>query len=188
MNETTRKTLELFVEKTDELYEYIAAGNRLGGLMGVYSNTDGKTWKLHKEVNGFVVTFRWFIQSERDDTLDIALYASHRNGLAKTPRLFSLTDVSNEWSAAVTSAWAAGNNFLDLNLSDIETPMTRRKVVDVFIYGNIVHATQRDTFKDWQKDPEQFGRLSLHFTSTLAFMFFEWIRPVADACKKELAR
>ena len=186
MNETSRKTLELFIEKAEKLHEYIAEVNHLGGLIGVYRNRGDDDWKRYPELDGFVITFRWFLQPEGKDEFDISLYPSTRNGIAKRPKLLDLDDVSVHWKEVVTKAWESGNEFLKLELIDIDEPITRWKVLDAFIYGDIVHATQRETLKEWQRNPDLFGKLSLHFSVSLVFMFFEWILPVAEASRQEL--
>ncbi len=188
MNETSRKTLELFIEKAEKLHEYISEDNHLGGLIGVYSSIGEDDWKRYPELDGFVTTFRWFLQPEGIDEFDISLFPSTRGGLAKRPKLLDLTDVSDNWKGVVEKAWESGKDFLKLELIDIDEPITRWKVLEVFIYGDIVHATQRETFKEWQRNPDLFGKLSLHFTSSLAFIFFELILPVAEASKQELGR
>lgn len=188
MNETSRKKLELFIEKAEKLHEYISEVNHLGGLIGVYRNIGDDDWKRYPELDGFVTTFRWFLQPEGKDEFDISLYPSTRNGVAKRPKLLDLANVSDNWKEVVTKAWESGNDFLKLELIDIDEPITRWKVLDVFIYGDIVHATQRETFKEWQRNPDLFGKLSLHFSDSIAFMFFEWILPVAEASKQELGR
>ncbi len=189
MNETSRKTLELFIEKAEKLREYLSKeGNHFGGLIGIYSSIGEDDWQRYPELDGFVNTFRWFLLSTPNGKFDISLYPSQRDGTPKRPRLLDLADVSDAWKKVVEKAWEAGNAFLKLELIDIEEPITRQKVLEVFIYGDIVHPTQRETFLEWQRNPDLYGKLSLHFTSSLAFMFFEWILPVAEATRQELRR
>ncbi len=189
MNRTSRKTLELFIEKAEKLREYVSKeGGHFGGLLGIYSTIGADDWKRYPELDGFVTTFRWFLQPTHNGEFDISLYPSKRDGTPMRPKLLDFTDVSDVWKEVVEKVWEAGIAFLKLELIDIEEPITRWKVLDVFMYGDIVHPTQRETFLAWQGNPNLYGKLSLHFTDTLAFMFFEWILPVAEATKRELGR
>jgi hypothetical protein len=82
MDDEARKTLELFVEKADRLVKYIKenhARNSLvvnpGGLIGVFRNAEGEEWQIASTLDGFLVTFRMFVQP-RDR---IALYPLARD-------------------------------------------------------------------------------------------------------------
>jgi hypothetical protein len=184
MNELSQTTLALFIEKADQLHEYIGADNHLGGLLGVYSTTNGDTWRLYPEIYGFVLNYRRFIQQEKK--YDISLYPLKSDGSIRCPKLLDLADVSEGWKAEVSNAWQAGSNFLTLNLSDVG--ITRRTILDVFLYGEMIHTTQYETFKQWKDDPAFFGKVGLHFTEALGFTFFEYIRPLAEVSRRELLR
>jgi hypothetical protein len=67
-------------------------------------------------------------------------------------------------------------------------PITRRQILETFLYGDNVHvnATQRETFNQWRRLPDLFGELQLEFVTILGFMFGQ-ICEVAEACKHELS-
>ncbi|BCL79604.1 hypothetical protein ccbrp13_20690 [Ktedonobacteria bacterium brp13] len=186
MNETSRQILELFVEKAEELLQYSATVNKLGGLFSIYADAGKENWQLYPEVKGFVVTFRRFIQQEKH--FDISLYPFRRDGSIQRPKLLDLTDVSEHWKEAANHAWEAGYQFLTLPLPDINQPTTRQKVLEVFIYGDMLHSTQYQQYKEWKSNPELYGKLCRHFDDGLAFTFLKYILPLAEASTRELQR
>ena len=63
------------------------------------------------------------------------------------------------------------NHYLDSKISiNIygDTP-TRRKLLDVFVYGGLAHATpeKKDIYDQWKKIPIVFGMIEVEFCSTL---------------------
>jgi len=184
MDEITRNTLELFIEKTERMLRYITSSNYLGGLFDTYSMDNGKTWDIHIEADGSILTFRRFIQREK--TLDISLYPLRKNGSIDRPKLLDLPDVSDEWKQVVTTAWTKGSEFLTLDLPDV--PFTRLQILEVFIYGDAIHPTKYKQFKAWKNDTVLYGKVVQHFKDVLGFLFFEHIQTVAEACRKELRK
>jgi hypothetical protein len=55
-------------------------------------------------------------------------------------------------------------------------------------YGEHAHATQRNIFKQWQQSPDLYAKLILELPTILAFTFFEYIMPLAEAATQELNR
>ncbi len=184
MNETSRKTLELFIEKAEELAKYVSEHN-YGGLMGVFRNVGEEEWQIHPEIRGFLLTFRMFIQSGDG----IALYVSKQDS-PKRPKLLDLTGMSDSWYEKVEQAYKWVADALAIappNLIYDGQPITRWKVLETFLYGKFAHATKREIFNQWQRVPDLFGNLQFEFVSILAFMFGE-ILAVAEASKQELGR
>src|SRR3989442_811652 len=101
MDDEARKTLELFVEKVDRLAKYVMendAHNSIvvnpGGLMGVFRHAEDEEWQIASTLDGFLVTFRMFVQP-RDR---IALYPlardSQRQPIPQKPELLALPGLS----------------------------------------------------------------------------------------------
>src|SRR6266478_9351257 len=97
MDEIARTTLELFVEKTERLAKYVRendARNSLvvnpGGLVGVFRNAREEEWQIASTLDGFLVTFRMFVQPGDK----IALYSlerdSQRQPKRQKPKLLDL--------------------------------------------------------------------------------------------------
>lgn len=185
MDEITRQTLLLFTEKAEKLQDYIRIDNHLGGLIGVYSTKGENDWQWFEEINVFIMTFRWFLIPGRNVAYDIALYPYSEKGTPRRPRLLDLPGISADWKARAQKAWEEGTAFLALPLPNLGQPITRWQALEVFLYGDIVHQTQRDAFLAWQKGPT-FGKFLLHCTDSLLFLFETWIFPLSEASKREL--
>lgn len=197
MNETSRETLELFVEKAERLAKYIRendARNTIvvnpGGLMGVFRNAAEEEWQIASTLDGFLVTFRVFVQP-RDG---IALYSlerdSHRQPKRQKPKLLDLEGLSPDWYEKVGQAYKYIDDALNIaRFSYNGQPITRREILEAFLYGDGVHmeASHRETLKQWRQLPDLFGDLQFEYTTILGFMFGQ-IMEVAEAAKQELAR
>jgi hypothetical protein len=195
MDEASRTTLELFVEKVERLAKYIRendARNTIvinpGGLMGVFRNGEDKEWQVASTLDGFLVTFRMFVQP-RDK---IALYSLERvsQGQPKQqkPKLLDIEGLSPDWYEKVKQAYTHIDDALNIaRFSYNGQSITRREILETFLYGDGVHinVTYRETLKQWRRLPDLFGDLQLEFTITLVFMFSQ-ISAVAEACKHEL--
>jgi hypothetical protein len=69
----------------------------------------------------------------------------------------------------------------------VASTITRRKILETFLYGDNVHVnvTDRETFNQWRRLPDLFRELQLEFVTILGFMFGR-ILEVAAASKQEL--
>ena len=67
-------------------------------------------------------------------------------------------------------------------------PITRRKVLETFLYGDNVHvnAPERETYNEWRRNADLFGDLKFEFVTILGFIFAR-ILEVAEACRHELS-
>ena len=198
MDNETRTTLELFVEKADRLKKYIIEnvdrngiiGNP-GGLVGVFRRPEDKEWQIASTLDGVLVTFRMFVQP-RDR---IALYPlardSHRQPIPQRPGLLDLPGLSSGWYEKVEQAYQLIDAALVIappSLVYNSEPITRRRILETFLYGDNVHvnAPERETFNEWRQNAAFFGDLKFEFVSILGFMFAQ-IREVAETCRHELA-
>jgi hypothetical protein len=198
MDDEARKTLELFVEKADRLVKYIRenhARNSIvvnpGGLIGVFRNAEGEEWQIASTLDGFLVTLRMFVQP-RDR---IALYPlardSQRQPIPQKPKLLNLPGLSPGWCEKVERAYQLVDALLVItppNLIYNGESITRRKVLETFLYGDNVHvnAPERETFNEWRRNSDLFGELQFEFLNILGFIFSR-ILEVAEACRFELS-
>lgn len=186
MDDNTRKTLELFVEKAGKLAKYVSEMAFYGGLMGVFRHSEEDEWQIHPAIEGFILTFRMFIH-KRDG---IALYRVNIHGQPVRPELLDLQGMSESWHGRVNRAykWIADALVITPeNLKVYNESLTRWKILETFVYGEYAHAepTHNETINQWRRDPDLFGKLRFEFVSVLQFMFGQ-ILEVAAASKHEL--
>lgn len=196
MDEASRTTLELFVEKVERLAKYVRendARNTIvinpGGLMGVFRNAEDEEWQVASTLDGFLVTFRMFVQP-RDK---IAFYSLERDSQGQPkrqkPKFLDIDGLSPDWYEKIEQAYKYIDDALNVaRFSYNGQSITRREILETFLYGDGVHinATHRETLKQWRRLPDLFGDLQLEFTTILVFMFSQ-ISAVAEACKHELS-
>lgn len=198
MDDEARKTLELFVEKADRLVKYVRenhARNSIvvnpGGLIGIFRHAEDEEWQIASTLDGFLVTFRMFVQP-RDR---IALYPlardQQRQPVPQKSELLNLPGLFPEWYEKVERAYQLVDAALAItpaNLMYNGEPITRRKVLETFLYGDNVHvnAPERETYNEWRRNADLFGDLKFEFVTILGFIFAR-ILEVAEACRHELS-
>src|SRR5438105_432392 len=92
-HQDTIETLELFIEKAEELAQYAASTHYFGGLLGVFRRGEEEEWQMYQEIRGLLLTFRMFIQSNEN----IAIFPVSIKGQLKRPKLLDLTGLSGYW-------------------------------------------------------------------------------------------
>ncbi len=186
MIEATRRTLELFIEKTETLRDWIVWVNNFGGLLGIFRNSEEEEWRFYREIQGFLNTFRLFIQRRERIAL---YYPRDSRGRKERPSLLDLPGTSDAWREKVKQAYDWIDMLLAAELPDLkydDQPVTRWKVLETFLYGHFVHTTRDETYRQWRQDRKSFEELMHHFMGTVQFMFGQ-IQEVAEASKQELA-
>src|SRR5437879_4197372 len=127
VNQASRETLELFVEKTEKLKD------NYRGVMGIFRNAEEEEWQFYREIDGFLLTFRIFIQ-QRDG---IALYVPRRGmqDQPDRPKLLDLPGMSDSWHGKVEQAYKWVVDALAIappNLIYNDKPITRWEVLETF--------------------------------------------------------
>jgi hypothetical protein len=142
-----RRTLRLFNEKAEKLngLQFLAAlragkgSYKFEGRVGKPMQVTGDLATVD-EVDAFVLTFRLFIQDNESISIRrlAALYA-------ETPELASLTD-------RVSGIRSKMNGYLDGNSPIVwqKQPVSRRRILDVFLYGGLAH-THRDKTEEYSR-------------------------------------
>jgi len=196
VDEASRTTLELFIEKAERLAKYVRendARNSIvvnpGGLMGVFRNAEEEEWQVASTLDGVLVTFRMFVQPGDG----IALYSlerdSKRQPKRQKPKLLDIADLSPGWYEKVGQVYKNIDNALNIaRFSYNGQSITRREILETFLYGDNVHmnAIHRETFNQWRRLPDLFGELQHEFVTILGFMFVQ-IWEVAEASRHELS-
>jgi len=111
-------------------------------------------------IDEFVLTLRFFIQDNET--------TSFRN----ISKIYSKIPVSAEFKKEFSDLRRELNEYLDSNTTitiNGET-LTRRKILDVFVYGNLAHENpdKKQTFDKWMRYPLLTELLELEFDSILA--------------------
>ena len=166
MKEHIKTTLELFVEKANELveedftqfikefghtlsYHYVAEAQEFT------TNTVAPTQTMHKS---FLLTYRMFVQaSEHMRFIDPRKPVS--------PELLD-SSLSPQWLEEVQDVVKTIHTFLlekpkllvEINLIDQQgnrrtESLTRWDILETFLYGDYSHATQRERLKNWLSTP-----------------------------------
>lgn len=191
MEERTKKVLELFIKKADKLksrsfIKYIVDGGELTLRMTENAPLE-KFGPDDEAAEAFIPTFRLFFQDSNGFSfkyLDEVISNDHA--------------LSEYWKQEVRSVRNWLNQFLDgpsLLSVNSEVP-TRRNVMDVFFYGDLLHTSTdkkqgifgrswREQFELWeqQESVHYFYQLEL---ASIMFNIFHAIMHVSEISKKEI--
>lgn len=213
LSEDTRNTLELFVERTEALAQFVSANPFGGGIVGLFREVDEQEWQIHSAINGTLCILRSFLQRQDGITLFSVEEARPDQAEGRGPRFLqtligplpslgqlpplrrpNLLDlnVSASWLDAVHHAY--DQIYLTLAIEP-ETlffngqKITRFEVFTTFLYGKFVHVTaeKRQKYRQWKSEPELFNKLKETFMESLALIIGQ-IMEVANASREELAR
>ncbi len=212
LSEDTQNTLELFVERTEALAQFVSTNPFGGGVVGLFRNVDEQEWQIHSAINGTLCILRSFLQSQDHITLFSVEEARPQQAELRGPRflqtllgplpslgqlpplrrpnLFDL-NVSARWRETVYHAYEQIYLALAIepdNLLYNGQKITRFEVFNTFFYGKFVHVTteKRKKYNQWKSEPELFNKLKEVFMDSLA-MIIGQIMEVANASKEELA-
>ncbi len=183
--------LELFIERTETLAQFVSETSFFGGLFGIFRNTKEEEWQIHPLIYGSLCILRSFLQSSDC----IALYLLERDAPEKPPRrpeLLDLPGTSDNWREVVNQAYQWIDKALAIapeNLTYKGKAITRFEVLDTFLYGKFVHLNieKRVTYNQWKSEPDLFEKLQDVFVNqTLSFILGQ-ISDVAAASRRELA-
>jgi hypothetical protein len=115
-----------------------------------------------QEIGEFVLTFRFFIQD------------NERCSLRNLRRLYETMPVSSELRTEFLKLSDDLNKFLDSEPRDVKInidkePLTNRRIMEVFIYGDLAHANaeKAEVFANWKRNPLGFPFLELQFNNIL---------------------
>jgi hypothetical protein len=189
MNGKTRRALELFVERADELEK--------GGFIKYLGENRPITLTVTSQDDGMSL-----IEAKGpDDDATKAMIATIRPFMGQRPISFGsiveLCDdpgLSSEWKSLVVTNRNDVNSYLDNQVAIVEPPgellLTRRAILDIFIYGKILHIDddkKHKIYEKWQSDKFFFLLLTTEFYATLAGLA-RAVFAIAEISKSELAK
>ena|SRR5579875_291011 len=202
----TKETLELFVEKAEELAQDAASTQHFNGLLGVFRTDETEGWQTYRELKGHLLSFRIFIQPNEH----LAIFPISVQGQIKRPKLLDLPNVSPLWREQAERVYynivalfcgydeakkvqnSTATLFIDRDLTPLPTgysynnkPITRWEILDIFLYGLFAHTTKHKIIKQWQQDPILFGNLKFEFVGIVGFISGQ-IWELMQASKEEL--
>jgi hypothetical protein len=150
MRKETREALEFFIEKTERLksLNLIKTPKPLsfklsGNQEGMYLET---TEPDDNDLQAYILTFRFFIDKKEHCSFQ---WLAHN--------VLDDSGLSNEWKEKFLATREELNKYLDklpdMQLArDGEEPLTRRDIMNLFLFGDLSHAT-------WTREPTKVQRL-----------------------------
>lgn len=167
--ETYLRALKLFNEKADKLLQsmFVKFIQEKKKFTVRYNAKKGEPVRLIKllpdehAVDEFVLTFRFFIQDNED--------SSFRN----MTHLYEELPISQSLKDEFFDLAERLNEFLDsepqIKFKIFEEASRNRKIMEVFIYGNIAHVnlSKKKIFDEWKKNTVVFPLLEFQFNSIL---------------------
>lgn len=187
MQDETRQTLQLIVDKAEKLRGYAFERHvSETGLDFSAQRLPDDTWEItfglpdEKERDAFLLTFRLFYQ---------------RNELMSFLRLEDLLkdkDLSKEFKNVTTQVRATFLGYLQghsqYTVELFEGQPTRKEMIDVGLYGGLAHANNPDTvaqYRQWTRDEVRAALFHQEFTKFLV-VILGMIYSLADAARAEL--
>ena len=163
------RALKLFNEKADKLLQsmFVKFIKEKREFTVQFSAKKGEAVRLGKQlpnqhaIDEFVLTFRFFIQDNEDSSF------------RKMTRLYEELPISQNLKDEFFDLAKKLNEFLDsepsIKFKIFKETLRNRKIMEVFIYGNIAHANPRKKkiFDEWKKDQIVFPLLEFEFNSIL---------------------
>jgi len=139
------KLFELFDEKSQELFKSNFSQNLSGsGVTIKWNKGQGFTPNLRKgpdyeSIKNFVITFRNFILNS--DPISIRNMA----------KIYDVLSEGNDFKERFQDARKKFNEYLDsLTIIDYNgEKLSNRKLIDTYIYGDVIHLEKHDEFKAW---------------------------------------
>lgn len=169
MKNTHSDALRLFNEKADKLSQLGFTRRMLGNNIQVeISGERGKPIEIirngpnQEEIDAFVLTFRFFYQD------------NERSSLRNLAEIYNGLSVSDELKHEFVEARKAINEFLDnpppITIKFLGEKLTRRKILEVFIYGGLAHANpeKKIIYDKWMLMPPLGNILLNEFCVILA--------------------
>ncbi len=159
----------MFNEKADELASstFVQKLVNDGSKLTFSFNRENDTGLLAERIGpnkndfkSFLLDYRFFIQDNE--------VSSFRN-LNKLYFEAPISEKSRKWMEVINGDL---NDFLDewTGITHNELPLTRRIILDTFIYGGFAHAniSKQTLFKNWQSVPPFFPLVEYEFVNTLS--------------------
>jgi hypothetical protein len=189
MRNDTKEALEFFVEKAERLRSLNIINKPKELSLRFVTDEDGTSIETTRpddnDIQAYILTFRFFIDKKE-----------HCSFLWLASNVLNDNKLSDSWKDKFIATRDELNAYLDqlppMRLSkEDEEPMTRRGIMDLFLFGDLSHATwnleNRRRFKDWTDQIWTKDFLTNQFVEILLFSF-SMIDRVANESRLELER
>ena len=138
------------------------------------------------EIDAFILTFRFFYQP------------GERSSFGKMADAYRASDVEaalkDEFIASVDEL----NKFLDNPPDDFQIEfkgelLTRRRILEIFMYGDLAHANKADKvkiFNEWASVPGHFpfAQNEFNYTLTKTFQVIEYLKELNERALEQLRK
>ncbi|MGB2964482.1 MAG: hypothetical protein WBB69_10910 [Anaerolineales bacterium] len=190
MRQDTFEAIELFVEKAEKLktVDFVKSPKlaQFHWSWNQGNETVEITGPRSQDIDALILTYRFFFDQKE--------HCSFR-WLAEN--VLNDSDLSEKWKNGFCELRDSINNYLDsypsikVKNDSYPSPMTNLEIKDLFLYGNLSHATwnmeNRNKFKQWMSHRATKGLLTSQFVEIL-FVTLDVIFKVSDLCKSELEK
>jgi hypothetical protein len=184
------KSLKLFNEKVDKLSNsrFIRSiGLPGGGFKMSFKQNDAGVMEAKAErkgpddeaISAAALTLRFFVQNnERISLRNISRY--YADNLIDDSLTKRYEEIRNEL-----------NDFLDNERYSVfksnQTRLTRRELLDTFLYGDLAHANEAkyDLIQSWKRSEMLFKRDENHLVQTMFFLY-NYLEMIADLNKQTI--
>ena len=190
IKEKTREALELFVEKAHEINQFKFAKYL----------TEGSKMYFRFTINSKGQDIVEYIGPEEEAKLLFAhasrLFTQDKDGISirHLGKKLNDPDLSSSWKKEIDDTRKHLASYLSAIVSlpivyAGEPPITREKLRDVFLYGDIVHIEKqhRDRLKRWRENNILFEFYKLEFQSIL-YTQLSCIMYISELCSEELRK
>jgi hypothetical protein len=185
------EALELFNNKTEKLARSDFIKTMFGTDTGVtVSQNAGEPVKFilrgptETEIDAFVLTFRFFYQP------------GERSSFGKVAAAYDGSDVEDTLKAEFIASVDVVNTFLDNPPDDFRIEfrgelLTRRRILEIFMYGDLAHSNKADKvkiFNEWSNVPGYFPFVQNEFNYILTktFQVTEYLKELNETALKHL--
>jgi hypothetical protein len=189
MKQETRKKLRLFVKKVEQLssFGFMPSYFQGGGIRftGLDSPDERMGGASREAIHAFAVGLRFFIHDP--DGISFRILA---DTVASAPGL------SDEWKQEFRQTRRKLNKYLDSPMTSMglgykpggKKQVSRRDVLETFLYGDIIHFGERhgelDSYEEWESSNE-FALFECALEDILAYVY-GCVFHIAQLTKQEL--
>jgi hypothetical protein len=185
------EALELFNNKADKLTRSDFIKTMFGTNTGVtVSQNAGEPVQFilrgptETEIDAFILTFRFFYQP------------GERSSFGKVADAYRASDLEDSLRDEFVASVDELNKFLDAPPDDFQIEfkgelLTRRRVLEIFMYGDLAHANKADKvkiFNEWSSVPGHFpfAQNEFNYTLTKTFQVIEYLKALNERALSQL--
>lgn len=164
------KALKLFNKKARRLLDsrfvsFLKEKKKLSFQISLKKGEKAKTTRIlpdQEAIDAFVLTFRFFIQD------------NERCSFGNLNEVYQKSPISQESKDKYFQARTILNNYLDsrTNITLYGENPAKRRLLDVFVYGNLAHSNPKleEIYRRWTQSQFVYGFAEVHFCTILEFV------------------